>query len=110
MRWGTNSSGGTPLRVAAAYGHAETVQMLLHKGFRPNNHMDKGLSPLGAAVVNGYDDVVKVLLDGGASIDHGQPSAIHCAVLLKRYSILKLFEQKKVKNEIEELTAKTAAM
>lgn len=59
--------GFTPLWMAARYGHADAVSMLLDKG--ANVHDEKNyikLSPLAIAVTYNHTDVVRVLLARGA--------------------------------------------
>jgi hypothetical protein len=42
-------------------------------------------------VFKGYDDVVRVLYEGGADVEKGQPNAVDCARMFKRGNCLKLF-------------------
>jgi hypothetical protein len=42
-------------------------------------------------VFKGYDEVVRVLYEGGADVRLGQPSAVECARMFKRGNCLKLF-------------------
>lgn len=65
--------------------------MLMSMGADPNVANDRGQSPIAGAVFKGYDDVVKVLFEGGAEIRGGQPSAVDCARMFKREGLLRLF-------------------
>lgn len=87
----TNSSGDTLLMLASYHGHVETTKMLLDNGADPNVLNGKGQSVIAGAVFKGWDEVVRVLCEGGADAALGQPSAVDCAVMFKRDSMLKLF-------------------
>jgi ankyrin repeat protein len=87
----TNSSGNTLLMLAAYNGHSGTVSMLLQKGADPNVLNDRGQSPLAGAVFKGYDEVVKVLVEEGkADVRLGQPNAVDCARMFKRWEALRV--------------------
>jgi ankyrin repeat protein len=65
----------TPLMIAVWKGHEEVARLLLEKGADPNcehrfGKADNGvgeITALGKAIENGYLNMVKILLDGGAS-------------------------------------------
>ncbi len=71
-----NSSGDTPLTVAAAKGHIRIVEMLLARGAEINP--DGGQSPLMLAAKYGHVNVVRALLDAGVRTDE---EYAHSAVL-----------------------------
>jgi uncharacterized protein len=52
---------------------------------------DRGQSPLAGAVFKGHSDVVRILWEGGAKGDAGQPNAIDSARLFRKEEYLKLF-------------------
>ncbi|KAF6825844.1 hypothetical protein CPLU01_10041 [Colletotrichum plurivorum] len=84
----TNEKGDTLLMLAAYYGHAETVKLLIQHGADPNRLNDKRQSPLAGAVFKGLDSVIEVseqvLLEGGADPDYGTPSAIQCITMFNK--------------------------
>lgn len=65
--------------------------MLLENGANANVLNARGQSPIAGAVFKGYDDVVRVLYEGGADVRLGQPNAVDCARMFKRGNCLKLF-------------------
>lgn len=77
--------------LAAYHGHASTVKMLVDKGVDVNVLNDRGQSPIAGAVFKGYEDVVKRLVDGGADLYKGHPTAVETAVMFKREDMLKMF-------------------
>lgn len=77
--------------LASYHGHTETVKMLLDNGADANVLNGRGQSILAGAVFKGYDQVVRVLYEGGADIMLGQPNAVDCARMFKRAACLKLF-------------------
>jgi len=87
----TNASGDTLLMLASYHGHAATAKMLLSTGADANVLNGRGQSPIAGAVFKGYDEVVRVLHEGGADVQVGQPNAVDCARMFKREACLKLF-------------------
>lgn len=77
--------------LAAYHGHASTVKMLVEKGVDVNVLNDRGQSPIAGAVFKGYDEVVKVLMEGGADLEAGQPNAVQAAVMFKREEMMRMF-------------------
>ncbi|OHX00731.1 ankyrin-like protein [Colletotrichum incanum] len=77
----TNEKGDTLLMLAAYYGHADLVKLLIQHGADPNRLNDKRQSPLAGAVFKGLDSV---LLEGGADPEYGTPSAIQCLAMFKQ--------------------------
>lgn len=56
----TNDKGDSLVMLAAYYGHAELVSLLLQHGGDPNRLNDKGQSPLAGAVFKMHDGVIEV--------------------------------------------------
>jgi len=67
------TSGVTPLMVAARYGNADSVRMLLAKGARPNRaegaEVENDASPLFFAVMSNDSDTISALLASGARVN-----------------------------------------
>nr|XP_048287364.1 60 kDa lysophospholipase isoform X1 [Myodes glareolus] len=63
-----DSSGQTPLHVAARRGHAAVVTMLLQKGVDVNAHNEDGHSPLLLAVRGRHQGVIGLLRTAGACL------------------------------------------
>lgn len=76
--------------LAAYNGQKETVELLLSKNADTNVLNTRGQSPIAGAVFKGYDDIVKLLVKGGADIRLGQPNAVDCAKMFKREEALKI--------------------
>src|SRR5262245_254168 len=56
-----NEAGDSLVMLAAYYGHAETVDLLLARGADPNEANDKGQTPLAGAVFKGQSAIVRAL-------------------------------------------------
>lgn len=84
-------SGNTLLMLAAYSGHHTLVQSLLTRKANPNKLNDRGQSPLAGAVFKGEDEVVKVLVEGGADPRLGTPNAIESARMFGKEGMLRLF-------------------
>ncbi|RFU35477.1 hypothetical protein B7463_g914, partial [Scytalidium lignicola] len=80
----TNEKGDSLIMLAAYYGHAPLVKLLLQHGADPNRLNDRGQSPLAGAVFKNETEVVEALLEGGADPDHGNPSAMEAVALFKQ--------------------------
>ncbi|CAM9443730.1 unnamed protein product, partial [Hapterophycus canaliculatus] len=86
----TDNEGKTPLWYAADGGHESAVVRLLQAGAK-NENKGQPKCPLSAAVLNGHEVVVRILIDEGIeaigrflAISHG----IHAAVKERRTRIL----------------------
>lgn len=84
----TDADGNTLLMLAAYHGHAGTVAALLGRGADPDRLNDRGQSPVAGAVFKGEDEVVRVLLDAGAALDHGSPTGRETAALFGRQDLI----------------------
>ena len=62
----------TPLRVAAVAGNLPTVKLMLAKGALPQLPDDR-LPPFHYAMVNGHDDVARVLIEAGTDLHQRYP-------------------------------------
>ena len=60
-----DGEGRTPLHLAAAGGHASTVELLLHNNADPNVRDVAGRTPLATADAAGHTAVVELLRRGG---------------------------------------------
>ena len=61
--------------LSAYHGHAALVSLLLSHKADPNVLNERRQSPLAGAIFKGEDEVVDILLKGGANPDIGEPSA-----------------------------------
>ena len=64
----------TPLMKAALNGHLATAQRLLLSGADPNAEDKGGYAPLMLAASRGHDELVTLLIDQGANLDHQERS------------------------------------
>ncbi len=79
-----DADGWSPLHLAAHYGHADLVALLLHNNadvdLRSRNAMAN--TPLHAAMAGQQTSVARLLLDAGAAVNakqHGGWTALHAA-------------------------------
>ena len=79
-----DSDGWTPLHLAAHYGHADIVSIMLHNNapvdIRSTNNMAN--TPLHAALAGRRNDVSKMLIEAGADVNarqHGGWVPLHAA-------------------------------
>ncbi len=88
----TNQNGDSLVMLAAYYGHAEAVEVLLQAGALVDQINDRGQTPLSGATFKGYADVVETLLRFGADPGGGSPPPVSVAVMFGREDLLALFE------------------
>lgn len=62
--------------LASYHGHLPLTSLLLSHGADPNRLNDRGQSPLAGAVFKAEDAIVECLLEAGADVDAGRPSAM----------------------------------
>ncbi|KIK24096.1 hypothetical protein PISMIDRAFT_29254 [Pisolithus microcarpus 441] len=86
----TNDKGNTLLMLASYSNHPTLVSGLLARRADPNRLNDHGQSPIAGAVFKGYEEVVRVLSQGGADPWLGQPSAVEAAVMFDRKRVLEM--------------------
>lgn len=90
-----------PLKLAAAHGAKDIVELLLAIGADPNPPAVSGSLPLHLAAEGGFDEVVSLLLEGGAHINDldGYGQAVLCPAISGGYK--RIFQ--KPEGEIREL-------
>ncbi|KAL1826885.1 hypothetical protein ACET3Z_005297 [Daucus carota] len=66
-----DSTGRTPLHIAASKGSMECVVVLLDYGANPNSKDSEGTVPLWESILGGHEAVTKVLVHNGATISSG---------------------------------------
>lgn len=75
----TTSTGDSLLILAAYYGQADTVVMLLDRGADPERVNDRGQTALAAATFRRARSIVEALLAAGAQPGTGERSALRIA-------------------------------
>ena len=89
MRWNfltpqaarNNSEHNTPFHIAAFYGHADCLRVLVKAASLLMNTRNKsGMTPLLLAAQKGYAQCVKTLVDAGADLN--LPVSSHISILL----------------------------
>lgn len=61
--------------LSTYHGHLPLSRLLLQHGADPNRLNDRGQSPLAGAVFKNEVEIVELLLEAGADVDAGEPSA-----------------------------------
>lgn len=105
-----NDKGYTPLTLACYNGNLEVANFLVEKVSDINGNSNYG-TPLMAAVYKGYDKIVAVLLQHNANpnIQDAQGgTAMHYAVLFKKYDIVKLLVEADADFNIQNNVKKSA--
>ncbi|WP_207211846.1 ankyrin repeat domain-containing protein [Promicromonospora panici] len=74
----------TLVMLAAYHGHAELTAGLAERGADVNRLNSKNQAPLAGAVFKDETDVIRVLIEHGADIDAGTPSARATAQMFGR--------------------------
>jgi ankyrin repeat protein len=89
----------TPLRAATQSGDLETVKLLLAKGASPDAPEDE-FPPLFYAISKGYDDIARVLIEGGTDLSRAyidrerRLTAGDLAVLAKKPILTEMIRQR----------------
>ena len=81
------------MRLAAATNNTSMIRRLLSNGVLPNNHDEKGRTPLHIASCWGYTEIVQLLLEYGADpnqCDCEGNTPLHLATVTNRISVVTL--------------------
>ena len=70
--------------LSTYHGHAPLTRLLLSHGADPSRLNDRGQSPLAGAVFKNESELVDILLDAGADVDAGRPSAWEAVELFRK--------------------------
>lgn len=76
-----NSKHLTALHLASAQGHLPIVEALIQNGANVNAQASTGSTPLYEAVLNGFEDITRVLLENGADFMKTFPNQNRSTVL-----------------------------
>lgn len=79
-----DESGNTLLMLAAYHGHAELTAGLADRGADVNRLNANNQAPLAGAVFKNESEVIRVLIEHGADVDAGTPSARATAQMFGR--------------------------
>ncbi|MBT8260245.1 MAG: ankyrin repeat domain-containing protein [Bacteroidia bacterium] len=99
-----NLEGYLPLTLACYYGREEHVKFLVDK-VQNINGISKYGTPLMAAVVKGYTNIVDLLLRKKANVniaDNNGTLPIHYAVMFKQYDIIELLIEADANIDLED--------
>lgn len=80
----TLADASSKLMLSTYHGHVPLSRLLLSHGADPNRLNDRGQSPLAGAVFKNEKEIVDILLEAGADVDLGQPSAWEAVELFKK--------------------------
>lgn len=83
-----DAAGNSLLMLAAYHDRADTVQTLLRLGADPDRRNIRDQSPIAGALFKGADEVVTALVEAGADLDAGTPSARTVATVFGRAHLL----------------------
>ncbi len=87
-----DTSGATPLMLAAANGHASAVAHLLELGAKPSLRDERGRAALHFAAEAGHDSAVRTLLDASADVsamDEIGDTPLHLAVVAGHLPVIR---------------------
>ncbi len=70
--------------LSTYHGRIPLTRLLLTHGADPNRLNDRGQSPLAGAVFKNEIEIVDILLEVGADVDAGRPSAAEAVELFKK--------------------------
>ena len=70
--------------LSTYHGHAPLSRLLLSHRADPNRLNDRGQSPLAGAVFKNEKEIVDLLLEAGADVDLGRPSASEAVELFRK--------------------------
>lgn len=73
--------------LATYHGHVALTRILLSHGADPNRLNDRGQSPLAGVVFKDEQEIVDILLENGADVDLGRPSAAEAVELFKKTDV-----------------------
>jgi hypothetical protein len=73
--------------LATYHGQVPLTRLLLSHGADPNRLNDRGQSPLAGVVFKNEQEIVDILLENGADVDLGRPSAAEAVELFKKTGV-----------------------